>query len=112
MKIVKQALNVQQPSMDIEGVPAWLGDTLVSDDKEHTICAGFFRLEKGNSLEYTYDYDEMKYVAAGEFDITYSSGQTVHATVRDVLYFANGDSVKFETASFGVGFFTGLRQPI
>ena len=40
-KYKKQAIKDTQPSMNVPGVPAWLGDTFVSADKDKTICAGF-----------------------------------------------------------------------
>jgi ethanolamine utilization protein EutQ len=112
MKYKKQAIADQQPSMNVAGVPAWLGDTFVSADKDKTICAGFFRLEKGNPLVYTYDYEEMKIIVEGEFNITDQTGQKVNAKPGDVLYFADGDTITFETPSHAIGFFCGQRQPL
>lgn len=112
MKYKKQAIADQQPSMNVAGVPAFLGDTFVSADKDKTICAGFFRLEKGNPLVYTYDYEEMKIVVDGEFNITDQTGQKVNAKTGDVLYFEIGDTIKFETPSHAIGFFCGQRQPL
>lgn len=113
MKYKQQAIKDKQPSMNIEGVPAWLGDTFVSADKDKTICAGFFHLEKGKPLDYTYDYEEMKIVVEGEFIITeVKTGQKVHAKVGDVLYFADGDHIIFETPNRAVGFFCGQRQSL
>lgn len=112
MKYKKQAIADKQPSMNVAGVPAWLGDTFVSADKDKTICAGFFRLEKGNPLVYTYDYEEMKIIVEGEFNITDQTGQKVNAKPGDVLYFADGDTITFETPSQAIGFFCGQRQPL
>ena len=85
MKIQKQAVKDPQPTMGLDGINATLGDTIVSDSKDKTLCAGFFHLNKTDKpLVYTYDYEEMKYVAEGEFFITDESGQKVHATVGDV----------------------------
>jgi ethanolamine utilization protein EutQ len=112
MKYKKQAIADQQPSMNVAGVPAWLGDTFISADKDKTICAGFFRLEKGNPLVYTYDYEEMKIIVEGEFNITDQTGQKVNAKPGDVLYFADGDTITFETPSHAIGFFCGQRQPL
>lgn len=105
----KQAINDKQPSMNVPNVPAWLGDTFVSVDKDKTICAGFFRLEKGEALVYDYDYEEMKIIVAGEFIISDTTGQKVTASVGDVLYFPGGSRITFETADFAVGFFCGQR---
>lgn len=113
MKHKKNAAADQQPSMNVEGVEAYLGDTFVCDgDKDKTICAGFFKLESGNPLIYTYDYEEMKIIVDGEFFITCGNEPTIHATKGDVLYFADGDTIKFETPTFGLGFFTGQRPAL
>lgn len=111
-KYKKQAINDKQPSMNVDGVAAFLGDTFVSNDVDKRICAGFFRLEKGNALDYTYDYDEMKIIVAGEFIISDDTGQKVTASPGDVLYFPVGTHVKFETKDFAVGFFCGQRKPL
>lgn len=108
----KQAVKDSQPSMNVAGVSAFLGDTFVSTDVDKRICAGFFHLEKGNALHYTYDYEEMKIVVEGTFIISDETGQKVTATVGDVLYFPSGCTVKFETPDRAVGFFTGQRAPI
>ncbi|WP_289283178.1 MULTISPECIES: cupin domain-containing protein [unclassified Methylophaga] len=113
MKYIQQAVKDAQPSMGVDGVNATLGDTVISGDKDKTICAGFFHLNKSDEpLVYTYDYEEMKYIAEGEFIISDESGKQVHAKVGDVLYFANGETITFTTPSRGVGFFVGQRNPI
>ncbi|MFM9913678.1 MAG: cupin domain-containing protein [Methylophilaceae bacterium] len=113
MKFKKNAITDQQPSMNVPGVAAWLGDTFISADKDKTICAGFFHLEAGNPLDYTYDYEEMKVIVEGEFIITeVKTGQKVNAQVGDVLYFADGDRIIFDTPKRAVGFFCGQRQPL
>jgi ethanolamine utilization protein EutQ (cupin superfamily) len=98
--------------MNIPGVGAFLGDTFVSADADKRICAGFFHLEKGNELKYSYDYEEMKIVVEGTFIISDDTGQKVTATVGDVLYFPSGSNVTFSTPDRAVGFFTGQRAPI
>lgn len=98
--------------MNVAGVPAWLGDTFISADVAKRICAGFFRLEKGNALNYSYDYEEMKIVVEGTFIITNNTGQPVTATVGDVLYFPSGSIIKFETPDYAIGFFCGQRVPL
>ena len=113
MKYFQQAIAAEQPSMGIEGVNATFGDTVISDSKDKTLCGGFFHLNKSDKpLVYTYDYEEMKVVVDGEFIITDESGKKVNAKVGDVLYFANGETITFETPSKGVGFFVGQRNPL
>jgi hypothetical protein len=55
--------------------------TLQSDkiDTEKPISAGFYRLEKGTPLVYTYTYHEMKIIVEGSFDISDETGNKVHA---------------------------------
>jgi uncharacterized cupin superfamily protein len=43
------------------------------------ISAGFYRLEKGTPLEYTYTYDEMKIIIEGSFTISDETGKKVNA---------------------------------
>lgn len=117
MKYHAQAVKDKQPSMNIAGVPAWLGDTFVSAaptvHKDKPMCAGFFHLEAGNPLDYTYDYEEMKIVVEGEFNITeVKTGKKYNAKVGDVLYFTDGDHIIFETPNRAVGFFCGQRAPL
>ena len=111
-KYKKQAIKDVQPSMNVAGVPAWLGDTFVSADPDKRICAGFFRLEKGNALVYDYDYEEMKIVVEGTFIISDETGQKVTATAGDVLYFPSGSRITFQTPDYAIGFFCGQRAPL
>lgn len=117
MKYQQAAVKVQQPSMNVEGVKAFLGDTFVSlnpsTNKDQPMCAGFFHLEAGKELDYTYDYEEMKIVVEGEFNITeVNTGKKYNAKVGDVLYFTDGDRIIFETPNRAVGFFCGQRKPL
>ncbi|KAF1809157.1 hypothetical protein P152DRAFT_461799 [Eremomyces bilateralis CBS 781.70] len=88
---------------------AFLGDISTSLDKEKPISAGFYRLEPGPALDYTYTYDEMKIIVSGSFDITDESGTTAHAVPGDVFYFPKGAKIHFETTEGGLAFFTGQR---
>ncbi len=47
------------------------------------ISAGFYRLDPGTPLVYTYTYDEMKIIVDGDFDISDKSGQTAKAKKGD-----------------------------
>ena len=111
MKHFPQAQQQPQPSMEVDGCNAWLGDVAVSDDPDKTIVSGFFRLEKSDEpLVYDYSYDEMKCIVDGEFTITGDEGNSVAAKPGDVFYFPAGSQITFETDSFGVGFFCGQRK--
>ncbi|GBG13435.1 dichloromethane dehalogenase [Novimethylophilus kurashikiensis] len=117
MKYKKQAIADSQPSMNVDGVKAWLGDVFISaknePNKDQPLCAGFFHLEAGKPLDYTYDYEEMKIVVEGEFNITeVKTGNKYNCKPGDVLYFADGDHIIFDTPHRAVGFFCGQRKPL
>lgn len=89
---------------------AYLGDVYTSSDKTSPISCGFYRLEKGTPLVYTYTYHEMKIILEGEFIISDESGQEVHAKPGDVFHFPKGSVITFKTNSYGLAFFTGQRE--
>ncbi|KAH6665153.1 putative ethanolamine utilization protein [Halenospora varia] len=91
---------------------AFLGDIATSEPLDPTspISAGFYRLEKGTPLVYTYTYHEMKIIVDGEFDISDETGKKVHAVKGDVFYFEKGSKITFSTETFGLGFFVGQRK--
>lgn len=75
------------------------------------ISAGFFHLQPGVPLEYTYAYDEMKIIVEGEFVITdMLQGKTVTAGQGDVFFFPKGAEIKFETSSGAKAFYCGQRE--
>jgi len=76
-----------------------------------TMVAGLFRMMAGEALDYTYTYEEMKYMVEGKFIISDGTGQKVEAKAGDLLYFPKGCKVKFETDHYAVGCFTGQREP-
>ncbi|KAI9838784.1 MAG: hypothetical protein M1837_002313 [Sclerophora amabilis] len=90
---------------------AFLGDIASSDKNDPTspVSCGFYRLEKGTPLVYTYTYHEMKIILEGEFDIADETGQKVHAVAGDVFYFPKGAKITFTTDSYGLAFYTGQR---
>jgi ethanolamine utilization protein EutQ len=97
------------PSMNEPGTVAAIADSLHNPEGS-VMCAGFFELKASEPLVYTYTYDEMKIVIAGEFILTdQTTGETTHARERDVLFFPKGTTVKFETPEYALGFFTGDR---
>ena len=98
------------PSMDVEGVRAYIGDTFANPGGA-AICSGFFELFAGAPLDYEYTYDEMKVVVEGEFHLTdLDSGQQVVARPKDVLFFPKGSRIRFETPDHALGFYTGHRS--
>ena len=50
------------------------------------ISAGFYRLDPGPPLVYTYTYDEMKIIVDGDFEISDKSGQIAKAKKGDGTY--------------------------
>lgn len=111
MSIVPSAINTELPSMNVAGVNAWLGDVYSSEDANKTITCGFFRLEGSDApLDYFYNYEEMKLIVDGEFILTDETGAQYHAKKGDVCYFRKGSKIRFETPSFGLGFFCGQRR--
>ncbi|KAG8528761.1 uncharacterized protein KY384_006448 [Bacidia gigantensis] len=91
---------------------AYLADIFTSEemDPEKPISAGFYRLDPGKPLEYTYTYNEMKIIVDGDFEISDESGQTVKATKGDVFFFPKGSKITFKTVNGGLGFFCGQRK--
>lgn len=91
---------------------AYLGDIYSSDkhDADKPISCGFYRLEAGVPLVYTYTYHEMKIILEGEFDISDGRGQEVHAVAGDVFYFPKGSVITFKTKTYGLAFYTGQRK--
>ncbi|KAJ5973270.1 hypothetical protein N7481_010480 [Penicillium waksmanii] len=90
---------------------AFLGDISTSqkENPDKPMSAGFYRLEKGTPLVYTYTYDEMKIILEGQFEISDETGQKVTATPGDVFYFPKGVTITFTTETYGLAFFTGQR---
>ncbi|MFE4835881.1 cupin domain-containing protein [Arthrobacter sp. NPDC056691] len=98
------------PPMNEPGTEAAIGDSLHNPEGS-VMCAGFFELTASEPLVYTYTYDEMKVVIAGEFILTdEATGEVTHAKERDVLFFPKGTTVRFETPEYGLGFFAGDRS--
>ncbi|KAJ5143566.1 uncharacterized protein N7515_002353 [Penicillium bovifimosum] len=106
-----QAQSTYKPPL-IANENAFLGDVATSEKENPNapMSAGFYRLEKGTPLVYTYTYDEMKIILEGSFGITDETGATVTATKGDVFYFPAGTTITFTTEDYGLAFFTGQRK--
>ncbi|KAK3078849.1 hypothetical protein LTS18_006469 [Coniosporium uncinatum] len=106
----KASTTFQPPLIANEN--AYLGDIATSEkaDPNAPISAGFYRLDPGTPLVYTYTYHEMKIIVSGSFDIEDESGQKVHAVAGDVFYFPKGSKITFTTEEGGLAFYTGQRK--
>ncbi len=109
MKHVKNAQRMDIASLNIEGINVYLQDIVASEDKEKPITCGLFRMERGNPLEYTYSYDEVKIMLEGEMAIKDGAGNTVEMRPGDVVGFSKGEKITFSSNSSGLAFFCGQR---
>lgn len=91
---------------------AFLGDVASSEslDAEKPISCGFYRLEKGTPLVYTYTYHECKIIVEGSFTISDETGKSVTALPGDVFFFPKGAKITFTTDDYGLAFYTGQRK--
>ena len=110
MKYFSGAQGKDIKSLGIEGINAFLEDVVSSDNAAAPITAGFFRIEAGNPLEYTYSYDECKIMLEGEMTITEEQGETINLKPGDVVYFDSGTKVVFSSATSGTAFYVGQRK--
>jgi ethanolamine utilization protein EutQ (cupin superfamily) len=74
------------------------------------MSGGFYRLEKGTPLDYTYTYDEMKIILEGHFYIKDETDREVKAEKGDVFLFKKGSRIIFRTDDYGLAFFVGQRE--
>jgi len=109
MEYHKDAQRMQIKSMNIDGTNAYLEDIVSSNDPKAPISCGLFRIEQGNSLTYTYDYDEAKIILEGGMHV--SDGHSkVHAKPGDILFFPKGSTITFTSDDYGLGFICGQRE--
>ncbi len=109
MKYFGNAQRMDISSLNLEGINAYLQDIIMSEDDEKPITCGMFRMEKGNPLEYTYSYDEVKIMLEGEMAIMDAAGSTVEMRPGDVVSFSKGEKITFSSNSSGLAFFCGQR---
>lgn len=102
------AQSIELSSMEEPGVAAYFEDIVGSGKQQSPISCGLFKIEEGNPLVYTYDYDDIKLMLEGS--ITFSDGmQEVTAKPGDVLFFPNGSTITFSTEDSGLAFACGQR---
>jgi mannose-6-phosphate isomerase-like protein (cupin superfamily) len=109
MQYFKQASKMELKSMGVKDTHAYLSDVVGSHDAKAPISCGFFKIDKGNSLTYTYDYDEAKIITAGEMNVN-DGTQTVKAVPGDILFFPVGSTITFSSDTSGTGFICGQRE--
>jgi len=109
-QIIQQPLPKMTDGPSQSNSQTYFKDFAVSSVPGKEMAAGLFRMLTGRALDYTYTYEEMKYVVEGKFIITDGTGQKVEAKAGDLLYFPKGCQVKFETPHYAVGCFTGQRK--
>ena len=88
----------------------WLEDLATSAVPGRELTSGLFRMNEGEALEYTYTYEEVKYIVEGEFHLTDGTGQKVVAVAGDIMYFPKGSAITFDTPSTALGYFCGQRR--
>ena len=89
----------------------YFGDMAFSEVAGKELATGVFRmLSGGPPLEYTYTYEEMKFIAEGVFHLTDGTGQKGVAKAGDLVYFPKGCQVQFQTPHYAAGVFTGQRK--
>lgn len=105
-----------------------LADIVDSTDigRETPISAGFYRLQPGPELVYTYTYDEMKILVDGDMQISQLKAapakdgeekegevelvkEEVDAKKGDTFFFPKGAVVRFRTRDGGLAWFCGQR---
>jgi ethanolamine utilization protein EutQ (cupin superfamily) len=109
LQIFKNAQKMPIASMNEPGVNAYFEDIVGTSNPKAPISCGMFKIEKGNPLVYTYDYDDSKIILEGH--IHFSDGkQKVKGEPGDVLFFPKGSTITFSTDSSGLAYACGQRK--
>lgn len=89
---------------------SYLEDFLLIEEQGRELSAGLYELRKGPALDYTYEYEEFKYIVTGQFDLTDGTGQKVSAKAGDLIYFPKGCAVNFKSGvDVSMGLYVGQR---
>ncbi|KAL9018064.1 MAG: hypothetical protein Q9185_004596 [Variospora sp. 1 TL-2023] len=119
------AQSTFQPPLIANG-NAFLGDVFSTSDlsRPNPMSAGFYRLQPGPELVYTYTYDEMKILVEGDMQIAQLASAEdakgdgkdaemvkaeVDAKKGDTFFFPKGAVVRFRTREGGLAWFCGAR---
>tara|TARA_R110002050_G_scaffold57423_1_gene128781 strand:+ start:1847 stop:2287 length:441 start_codon:yes stop_codon:yes gene_type:complete len=109
LQMFKNAQEMPIASMNEPGVNAYFEDIVGSADPKAPLSCGMFKIEKGNELVYTYDYDDTKIILDGH--IYFADGtQKVKGEKGDVLFFPKGATITFSTDESGLAYACGQRK--
>lgn len=110
MKYIENAQSQSIATLGVDGVNAFLQDTISSNNPDAPISCGFFRMESGAPLEYTYEFEECKIMLEGEMTLAEKNGMTVTLKPGDVVYFGKNTTITFTSESVGLAFYVGQRK--
>ena len=110
MQHFPQEQSKELASMGSEGARVFQSKTACSGNEQAPITAGFFRMEAGDSLEYTYSCDECKLLLEGELTPAEKGSVTVTLRPGNAVFFSKATTVTFPTASSGTVFYVGQRK--
>jgi len=110
VKIFPDIAAIDLPPMPgSKGSKSFMKDIVVDETPGKELTAGLYRLDPGPSLQYTYTYDEFKYVVHTEFHLSDGTGQKVVARAGDLMYFPMGTAVHFAVKESTLGYYVGQR---
>ena len=96
--------------MGLEGIRAYLSETVCSENGQALSTAGFFRMEAGESLEYACSCGEHELLLEGELALAKQDGATATLRPGDAAFSAKGAPATFCAASSGTVFSVGQRR--
>lgn len=97
------------PGFDIPNVDALGKDFATASSGSAPLTFGMFRMNKGEALPYTYEFDEFKLVLEGEITVTDDTGAVHKFKAGDVMQFGKDMKVTFSSPSTGLAFFVAQR---
>ncbi|GAA5885457.1 hypothetical protein JCM3774_002590 [Rhodotorula dairenensis] len=110
LTVQKNAMQ-EHPLTTPLGKIGWIDDVFTTHwDDEKPISAGFFTVQAGEPLDYTYGYNELKLVVEGTVVLEdKTKGTKIVGHPGDVLSIPKGTPVTFSTPNFGKAFYVGQR---
>lgn len=106
MQHLPGAQEMEIAPWDDEGTPAFFEDVITNNNSDAPMTCALFRMEAGEDLVFTYDYDDIKIMLEGS--MTISDGEsTITAEEGDVLFFPSGSTITFSSDDYGLGWACG-----